>query len=233
MINQSLLNKEVGPGRKLLTKGISTSVVSDHNEVFHYWQTSGIKNSVLFHVDGHSDLGSGAPILDYPAQYYYVDLSIGNFICPAVYTGIVNSIYWLNPHSNRLMYYPTSNIKVNEQDTYYKNLFLRWDIARDITNFGTEKESVNLPEGYILDIDLDAFCCCKRVEGVLTKENHSENWEGRLEGFLSFLTNVKRRPGLISIARSEGKLDQYYRFVPADKVDIVEEKLLDGLNKIF
>ena len=61
------------------------------------------KRNILLHIDEHSDLAAPRckqSILDLKTlgdirSFTYTNLKIGNFIVPAVYQGLVGSIYWV------------------------------------------------------------------------------------------------------------------------------------------
>ncbi|MEK6969166.1 MAG: UPF0489 family protein [Nanoarchaeota archaeon] len=79
--------------------GIPAGIVNNHNEVLYHWVKSGIKGATLFRVDAHSDMDGGSEYQEKLTIKSYLHFHISDFNCPAVYHGIVDSIYWLNPHS--------------------------------------------------------------------------------------------------------------------------------------
>jgi hypothetical protein len=154
---------------------IPTAIVNNHNEVLPYWLD--FRNATLLHIDAHPDLG------DLGAHYETLTkdcsdcFGISSFICPAVYHGIVSSIYWMNPHSTERKFLDFGTTLDNEDDrrkigvklSGTGNYYL-WAMEPKWSLSGAAKKSkiitsqeINVPKNnsFILDIDLDAFCCGK------------------------------------------------------------------------
>ena len=79
--------------------GIPAGIVNNHNEVLYYWIKSKIKGATLFRADAHDDMSDGSDYEKKLTLKSYLHCDIADFNCPAVCHGIINSIYWLNPHS--------------------------------------------------------------------------------------------------------------------------------------
>lgn len=61
--------------------------IANHDEALHIWREAGVSNQVLVHIDAHHDLwpvGEG-------------ELTIANFLCPALHEKIVRELYWVVP----------------------------------------------------------------------------------------------------------------------------------------
>ena len=67
--------------------------MENHDGAYHVWRNAGIKNQVLVHIDAHHDM-------------WWIDdnrnLTIANFICPALKENIVSEVYWVVPDRSLL-----------------------------------------------------------------------------------------------------------------------------------
>jgi hypothetical protein len=170
-------------------------VFEEHNEAFFAWhyaianQMMTAKNNILLHVDEHSDFK--IPRFNYPLssvgnnlkniyQFTYNELSIANFIIPAVYQGIFNQVYWI--YQSFKANYPDS-VYVYSYDRQGKFLATKSDKSLKPVNLFdpdyhlTKYQALKIDEEFpqaksvILDIDLDYFSC-----------NHQYyNFKGKLE----------------------------------------------------
>jgi hypothetical protein len=214
---------------------IPAAITQDHSQVLYFWQKSGLKKAVLFHVDAHADMNSGIDAC-------LKDIDNINFICPAVHYGIVSDIYWLNPYSiiRKLQDMGSSSPERKrsriELATFVENKRIRWKEEGHEISAGSgniiSPEQIHVPEGLILDIDLDAFCC-SCPSNTLSRENPTKNWEKRVAEAMGLLEKL-RKPSLITITRSQGIEDDILdRYVPADKVDAVQEITVRELQRIY
>ncbi len=160
---------------------VQTIIIEEHNEAFLVWnwgKNRGIipdSQNVLFHVDEHSDLGSprlknSAKNLDGNSEALlnmtYNELSIANFIIPAVYQGLIGEVYWIrqehdtskkvknkrfvrsyNSQGKKLITMPLSKEieEIRDEDRKTFNIFLN------------KIEDIPSDQEVILDIDLDFF----------------------------------------------------------------------------
>lgn len=243
-------------GRKVGLGNVPAVVTDNHNEVFYYWQIAGIKKASLFHVDGHSDMGGGVELTPKASNIplrYYQKLMIDNFIVPAYFYGIIDSIWWLNPHSEekKLQFMGCKDKKskrklgVNvleivpgyftmdfvsesgsflfDEDHYYQGVVK----ALSEINIGANKP-------WILDIDLDAFCCDRDVNNVPRNYNGILNYEKRIDETLKVLMRLKK-PDLVTITLSNGNNAKIYSypFVPQNLSAKVKDYLLEGLRDLY
>ena len=236
----------IAPGRLISVGGIRTTIINDHHEAFYWWWDSQLKDTTLFHVDGHSDMKKAYVDYEINSAEQYQMLNIANFICPAAYHGIVSDVYWLNPHSEerRLLYYNKPKTFFSESDACSKgNYKYDWDYL-DAQRINTGNgmivplDEIYIPEGssLILDIDLDAFCC-HRKETLsflpLRKEDYEGvlGFEGRIDQTIKALAQLPR-PQLITIASSQGDVENNC-YVPPLIVDEVERYLTLHLQKLY
>ncbi len=154
--------------------------IEEHHEAFLVWHDAIKKKflpqngNALLHVDQHSDLAT--PVLrtsinelklerEVLQSFTYNELGIGNYILPAVFTGIFNTVYWM------LQLDPVSQIKPTQEFilSTYKNegkIFMinkknssdRKGIPFKRRDF-TVNESLRHTQPIVLDIDIDYFSC--------------------------------------------------------------------------
>ena len=234
---------QTAPGVLTFTGEIKTALVDDHHEAFYWWWDSKLKGATLFHVDGHDDMSEA--VVDYKIKSAedYAQLNIANFICPAVNHGIISSIYWFNPHSEkRLQYLGKPITSFSERD----GILEEQDYAHYGWGFFEEKriwqrngelmaaDKINVPSDLplILDIDLDAFCCHRNSSiGRSEKYEGVFGFENRVDQTIEVLTRLPR-PNLITIAHSQG--DETNRcYVPPSMVNDVSSYLALNLRKLY
>jgi hypothetical protein len=225
--------------------GIPTAITHNHNEVFHYWQKSGLENAVLVHIDNHADMMT-PPTMNDSRLNYFNFLDIAEFICAGFHYDIVSSAYWLDPYSEdrRLQYFGakddpdrTLTTMVEKTEVTYPrgNEWIVWSDYQDeikrCKGQVISPEQIQLPENkpFILDIDLDAFCC--EARGDL------DNYKTRIGETIEFLRELGRRPDLITITQSSGiSIDpgEYIlQFVPDDYIASVYKELVTQLNELY
>jgi hypothetical protein len=220
---------------------IPVHVVENHQEVLPFW--SDFSNADLLHIDEHSDMHDGVSTNNQ-------NLNESNFICKSVHEGNVSLIYWLKPHSlnRRLQYLGSKGDSLKTVLTQLgKIIWAGTDLNQSHLNLGIgsviEKESISLSQSkpFILDIDLDAFCCVNAreivpytsprtgtTEYIYRKFNNYDSINGyklRIDQTLRLLTGLKH-PNLITIARSIG-------YTPQEKADDVQSYLLKGIEACF
>jgi predicted XRE-type DNA-binding protein len=176
---------------------IPVLLFEEHNEAFFVWHYAIQKNllpksgNILLHIDEHSDMG--VPRFNHSLNslngnlqdlyhFTYNELTIENFIIPAIYQGLFNKLYWFR--QSREVPLPPS-MCVYSYDKEGKNL-----TAKSLQELGiqalfnpsykkaefqclTVDEGDNFPEhqSVVLDIDLDYFSC----------NNKYYNFKGELE----------------------------------------------------
>lgn len=88
-------------------------MMENHDQALQAWQQAGIQQAVLVHVDAHIDFGwipqadldeidpdAPQPMLNPLVISRRTMLTIGNYICPAVWQGIVRKFYWVVPEAS-------------------------------------------------------------------------------------------------------------------------------------
>ena len=176
-------------------QAIPLFVFEEHNEAFFIWHYAVMKKmmpkfgNTLLHVDEHSDMG--IPRLNQSInslngslqdiyKFTYSELTIENFIVPAIYQGLFNKLYWIRQSTE----FPIPNsMYVYTYDKEGKLLTAR--NAKDLGTaalFNPKYKSAKFKcmtvddefaenQSVILDIDLDYFSC-----------NHQyHNFRGKLE----------------------------------------------------
>ncbi len=239
--------QSIAPGVLTYLEGIPTALVDNHHEAFYWWWESKLKEATLFHVDGHTDMGDANVDYKLGSAKDYTQLNIANFICPAVYHGIVSSIYWLNPHSEerKLQYFGKPISSFFERDVILREQNYKYGWK------GVDEESIkkrtgkvipmakisvpyNLP--LILDIDLDAFCS-HRNESLSYLPQKRDDYDGalgfekRIDETVNILSKIQK-PNLITIASSQGN-GKGTCYVPPFMVDDVSRYLAINLRKLY
>jgi len=194
---------------------IPLALTNNHNEVYYYWDNSRLKSSTLFHIDGHDDLHSHNSY-EITGEDYYKSLGIAGFIMPAFFHGIVEKIYWMNPHSEeRRLQDMTKILYIDDDGNYYGK-------KRKINQVVIRKKP------FILDIDLDAFCCDKIINHVRFDYDGVTNWKIRLDETMKTLSRVSKEPNLVTLTLSNSPA-----FVPENLSIEVLASLLDGLKEVY
>lgn len=222
---------------------IPTTTVDNHNEVVHFWQKAGIKDAAALHVDAHADMSEGCqPMeevggLDDPLHYYKA-LGIGNFLCAAVHHDIISSLYWLNPHSEERNLQDMGSKKnvagIPKLDTKIEERRLRWN--RDLEPSKgriIQPAEMQLGKPFILDIDLDGFCCNKNINYRPSKWRYDgvHDFESRVDQLIQLLRG-KNTPDIITIVKSVSGNGES-TFMPPDKVKGVQEYLRHQLEILY
>jgi hypothetical protein len=172
-------------------------------------------------------------IKESPVKMVLPNLDIANFIIPAVFTGIVDDFYWINPflvedHRFRRM-------GVNpETELYEDGIFWAPGRCDKLDNGKPSSPSYVGTKPMILDIDLDAFCTDDF--GHLSELNEAGfrevyDYKKRVESAMGYLKQLPA-PRLITITRSQNESD-IETYVPRDMVDEVQKHTLKRLSELY
>ncbi|MFZ5955241.1 MAG: hypothetical protein ACOYT4_02350 [Nanoarchaeota archaeon] len=225
-------------------KDIPTTITNNHNESFYYWQC--LERATMLRIDAHPDMLDWIP--SNSKKNYFKELGIANFNCAGIHSNYIYEIFWLNPHSKKRR---LQDMGCNPSYVSFCNLFRRklktsYTLSNTIVWYFLGIESLKHGKGKILnpnkqipingkyflvDIDLDGFCCNKYI---YFKE---ENWQSvlkfreRINESFNYIKNL-RKPDLITITRSFGESESK-RFIPKDKVKVVEDYVFKRLKQIY
>jgi hypothetical protein len=164
----------------------------------------------------------------------FTNLNIGNFINPAVYLGIVNNVYWINPHLSQGEQFRKMGEDI-QTVFYVDGIFWAPRRNKEIKS-GNASSPLIVPANrdMILDIDLDGFCTDKHVHLAPKGQEHVDRingYESRVDGTIGYLRQLPR-PKLITLTRSQGKRDSDL-FVPPSKVDEVQKYVIQRLQEVY
>lgn len=241
-----------------------TEIVDQHDEVLDIWRNLGIKDALVLHVDAHSDIAGGVSVDLVNGQIEDTYSSIENFLTIASYEGVIDNLYWLNPHHNndrvKLQYVGSKGDLENTLDVVLEKHdedigHLNWvnpdnfgDLYRETTFQKLKLDAIKYHGNLVLDIDLDAFCAdTTPINGKIVHNmtgNHydldyvknydgSIGWKQRVDETITMLKGLDCNPRLITIARSTHGMSEDNSWVPIDKVDQVQEYLLDRLHELY
>lgn len=231
--------------------GIPTVIVDPHNEVLPFWYMKGKAPGTLIHIDNHPDTTDFTMSLEYLEEKGIVDMvvyskyfqTVGSFISAAVFYGLVESVYWINPREDLIVklgrrHNPDITKLVTQADgrlVWDVNYHPRLPPGLEIT-FEKMAEEIPNNKPIILDIDLDAFECVEDKDYKLRKclslgtYNLLRKSKGVSKRFKVF-NRLERlpKPSRITVARSQTPI----RYTPKSKVNYLEKRVLSELKRIY
>lgn len=247
--------------REAENKPIALVVVEEHHEAFYVWHYAvrngwlGAEGNTLLHFDAHSDMA--LPRLRRPlssigdladlADFTYRELSIGDFIWPAVYQGLFNRVLWIR-YRQRLSEGGWRTLLIGAKNPDRTEFFTAasldstpYTASKDVRSVDyapmTTQECFKTDQPAVLDIDLDYFCCNEHprlpVQEVETTSAVYEEFHRNPYHFLHFA-------GKISVIARDGRFfvvydDFPYRHkpespnYPADRGEI-QTRITDAAN---
>jgi len=257
--------------------GIPTVVVDPHHHVLPTWVEYFEGQKVnLVHVDTHRDMGDikeGCPKPIYDAWHgreieigynaksvllpgdvdalddYVVNvLWEGNYIIPAVHSGLINSLYYFIPNEKVVgeflkpfkWYVGWSQLTTQPLVVSGEIIGLGWRYKGERHTRSEEKlgcrpipldeaysELQEVPAPIILNIDLDVFGC---IEPYTKHSDLSERaYKERFDKTFQFFEGLPQRPSLITIAKSQTP----NTYVDPRKVNRFLRDTIDGLAKLY
>jgi len=226
---------------------IPVFIFEEHHEAFFVWNYSVMNNlmkksnNTLLHVDEHSDMA--VPKFNYSInsiqnklqelyEFTYNELTIANFIVPAIYQGMFSQLYWLYQSTNEgkgskrpiLVYsYKAEgqvlmlDINCDVETLAFFNSDLKNALFKSIKTHDEFPES----QSVVLDIDLDYFSCNPHYyhyQGKLevTKEQH-DSFNRDKHHFLRF--------SLGSGIKSKTENGRYYLLFNSLHFEVIPSKL--------
>jgi hypothetical protein len=213
---------------------IPTAITDNHNEVLRYWN---IKNATLLHIDAHSDLRGGVKYQGDSIDDYFDEVRIVDFICPAAHFNIISEVYWLNPHDERKRIQYFGNDEPSIITELRKGTIIWKNCSQLRGGKKLEEGDIDIQGDYILDIDLDAFCCINGYSYTPDVKESEHGYQQRIQQTIETLAKLKP-PKLITVARSIGFLDYtagglVQNFTPLGFIDQVEELTIEGLKELY
>ena len=124
-------------------------------------------------------------------------------MCPAVHYGIINYGYWLNPYHSMDKVFDLGTTQDTEDRpklaTFLEHGYmLNWqgENASKLCLGNTKEipfDKIEIPGKFILDIDLDAFCCISPDDTASSMENLL-NYSKRIRAMETLLRHLVKRP---------------------------------------
>ena len=181
---------------------VPIEIFDEHNQAFYCWHMARHDGRIdkpidLLHVDAHSDMGTPERLqasLFFPAetddsyQEYYRsladnELSIDNFIVPAVLNRIIKSVYFIPPKWRKMKsqrkqlnvasafgegYVLKHNLKAEQG--HEQRISAAYPDLTEFTFFVINVEKIPKNREVILDIDLDYFACVDSIANAMQYE---------------------------------------------------------------
>ncbi len=229
-------------------------ITEEHHHLFPFLVNSGLKDTLLIHIDSHDDLEDEVLSKNITLQNYYKNLKINNFICPLVYLEIINEIIWISPFQKDseiyLQYLDKKFLKIKEDShgkIKWKNFIIKKNDGISLTTendikFGKQLKVKELKKNFgkykkkiILDIDSDAYAkilyghpdLLDLIEG-LNPGYGIRDWKKRCNETFKILKSFPK-PSFIGFTKSQGKEP----YTPTNLVDEIQEKTIKKLYKLY
>ena len=234
-------------------------IIEEHHEAFIVWNKAisakriPAQNNILFHFDEHSDLG--IPSFNRSihglsnnfksvVNFTFNELTIGSFIIPSIYLGIINQYYWFNNKNENtpnkrssfyVMSYNNDGLKLISGKTSDMPKNMEFNNIRMFKRFENSLYSIPANKKVLLDIDLDLFSCTGNP--IILNEIQVEITKREYESFKKNRYHPMHYSGVPKIyaVKKNGKyyyLINYYRYT----YPLSQKKSLDQISeriKIF
>lgn len=184
-------------------------IIEEHHEAYFIWKYAAARGFInpaghtLVHIDEHSDMGT--PFLNMPPpllnneldktlDFVYKELGIATFIVPAIYEGMLDSVYWIKQRHQKTN---KKSYKMYVRSQNNAGTLLATGRAAQLEQFDDESKSKSRSSKYyrfykqhidelgtqgpvLLDIDLDYFSC---IQNPLKNELQIEITQEEFEKF--------------------------------------------------
>lgn len=222
--------------------------MEEHHEAFFIWHYAIAEklidktHNILFHVDEHSDMLF--PLLNTSIKsvnsnlkklhdFTYSELTIANFIYPAIYQGIFNEVYWLrqNHDSNSMTPKKMQIYSHKGEGKRFKlkskldfNQLFNSDCKLFTATAITVQDSLSIEESkasnksVILDIDIDYFSCDNAAGEYLEIEITQDAYDDYINNYYN---KMRLSWGNISVKYMDGK----YYFCTTQPDELLAENL--------
>ena len=223
-------------------------IMEEHHEAFFIWHYAIAEGfidktkNILLHVDEHSDMM--LPLLNFCLQsvtanlqklhdFTYSELTIANFIYPAIYQGIFNDVYWLRQNHERSIKQKKMHIyshKKEGRQLMLKSKLELGELFNPDRKFFTatpitvqdsldSEESKTSDKSIILDIDIDYFSCDNAAGEYLEIEITQDAYE-------EYVNNYYHKMRLaFGGNKSVKSIDGKYYFCSIQPDELLSEKL--------
>jgi hypothetical protein len=247
-------------------------ILDEHNEAFSVWHQAKAAGFIqgpldLFHIDAHDDMGrpesfrrplyaagrSGADSLDFYRHFALEELHHGNFIIPAVLTGLVRNVYFIYPPWRK---FKPRQKKHNVATAFGEGRVLKYDMKmeehanpalfqktlpdlKSYTYYMRELAHIPANRKVILDIDLDYFACRDSIANHFSYELEiTAGQYGQQEDFLRDATlkfagldfAFLQRDGKFFVKVGHQKIKEASHLPPKEEISQEVKNLVDTLR---
>ncbi len=237
------LNGVYEPPLKTQIGNIPVVRVDPHHEVLPFWYKKDSYPRKVLHVDYHSDTCADVPSLESLQrqgisismdEYVKKYLNIASFLAPAIFYKLIDRVFWLDPREETIL-----EIDPNVHEEKGKIRFGYFNYRPWAHPISDEAVIRTLNQGFILDIDLDAFECIEdpdywtrrrlsfgsvKFQRFLGRKNRRNRFS-RVKNLLSQIED----PQIITIAASQTPIT----CVPPENAGFLELKTLDLLVELY
>lgn len=181
-------------------------LIENHHEAYSLWKKNNISNTTLVHIDAHIDYDQNKLALTNDQN-----ITIGNFIYPAVETGMIKSFYWVIPGTKESFSHNIFAIKqlILKLQTHEKATFEKY--LEGIIILKLEKITLyicvletlpKLVDPVLLDIDVDFFINCSLNESQAVQNIGKKKQWLSVGQFLKQIKNKLKNVSLTTIVYS-------------------------------
>ncbi len=225
-------------------------VLPDNAIALDEWMDHGIKNATLVRIDANPSMGDGIDLGYRGGKYHNLDAD--QVVCGAVDSGVVDSVYWINPHVNEedFKYSPRDPVRITDLGstlntdvrlklgTTASNAQVDWsgckagnyDLRRGVGQRLYNSEEMNTSEGsLVLDINLEGICTSNGVLNVPMGHDGLLGYNNRIVQLHKDLQMMDGRPDIITVTTGYKGLSK----VPDNMVNNVKDKTIHMLKDLY